>query len=181
MSGLTILLLLIAGACLASVNRDESPLSLSISIPSSPDGNHLLDDGRIPHFHVILLNRSDTAQKVWAPWSETGFWMLRFEVTDADGNASKVTQKKMEKLSHKLPEVCVLQPRESVVFEVHYANTNAWQNFPEPGPGSPLVSMRAVYEIPSNSATHLNQVWTGEVVSEEMKITIRPWQPERDK
>lgn len=168
-------------AFITAVLAEEPPLSLSISIPSSPSGEHELDDGRIPHFHIILLNSSDRPQRVWAPWSEASDSVLTFEFTNEEGKKWTVRRKFLERVSHQLPEVSVLQPHESLVFNIYYANTNVWENFPKAMPGYPAVAMRAIFEIRSNPGTELNKVWAGKIVSEPLKVTIYPWEPRKDK
>jgi len=164
---------ILATFALAAGSATDARLSLSISIPAK-NGEHVLDPARVPRFHVILSNISDIPQRVWAPWSEASYRTLSFEFKDATGKAWKAQPKEWESVSHKLPEVCILQPGESLVFEIDYTNANAWENFPKAAPDDSQISMQATYEIRSDPAPEVNRVWTGKVVSKPLKIAIHP-------
>jgi hypothetical protein len=151
-------------------NARASALSLSISIPSSPDGEHILDPHHIQHFHVVLSNAANEPQRVWAPWSESNDRTLAFEFIGPDGIERKVRRKVQQHVSRKLPEATVLQPRESLVFNIDYTDPNAWMGFPQPMVGLPSVQMRAVFEIQNGQ----DGVWNGRIYSEPVAVKCLP-------
>lgn len=172
MKTLSLALLFLLACHVMPLHAESSALKLSISVPSSPTGEHVLDPARISHFHVILSNSSDKPQRVWAPWSESGCAMLSFVLTDVNGKASQVKRREIVRVSHPLSEACVLRPEESLVIDVYFADSDAWEGFPVGRVAT--LSMRAVFEARPDPATEISKVWTGKVISEALMITILP-------
>src|SRR5436190_13924773 len=129
---------------------ERAPLTLSIAIPSSGDGLHLLDQARTPHFHVILSNNLDKPLRIWSPWNREGYGMLSFEFTNDSGERSKCKKKDVTRVSRELAQTYVLQPHENLVLDVNFAKVKIWEGFPAAKPGLPPVSMQAILEIPGN-------------------------------
>jgi hypothetical protein len=103
--------------------------------------------------------------------------MLIMEFTDRGGKTWQVKPRRPERVSYKLPDVCILPPKECLVLEIDYANPKVWENFPKSSQGNGPVRMRVVFEIYRDPGTELNKIWTGKVVSEPINITIHPWVP----
>ncbi len=173
----TLLLFLLGSTLSLTVLAESSSLSLAISLPALQNGTRALDQARTASFFVILSNGSDRPQRIWAPWSDLGSATLSLETTDQTGKTRSVKRAEGRSLSHKLSEFCILKPRESLIFEVHHADTNAWENFPKAGQGLTPISMRAVFEVRTNTATDLHGIWTGKIYSESLRVTIYPWEP----
>ena len=156
-----------------SLHADNVPLLLSIAIPESETGERILDPVHNPHFHVVLSNVCDKAQRIRVPWSDLGQQALSFEFTDKEGKKWKAAVKERSTVSRRLSEFCVLQPRESLVFDVFYTDADAWDGFPRPK-GPQQVSMRAIFEIPPDPGTEHNKLWTGKAVSDILRVKINP-------
>ena len=151
----------------------SEPLSLAVSIPAR-NGEHILDSAHNPRFYVILSNTTNYPQRVWAPWSQASYRALSFEFKEKDGKTWKATPKEWEGVSHKLPEICELQPGECIVFEIDYSNKNAWENFPTPIANDSQISIQAVFENAPETTHDKHQVWSGKIVSRSLTVTIRP-------
>jgi hypothetical protein len=89
-------------ATVAMAQAADSPLSLSIAVPPSEKGEHILDPSKLgSHFHVILSNRSDKPLKLWAPWTGPSHRCLSFEFTDEQGEKSKAEWEEYKDVSQK--------------------------------------------------------------------------------
>jgi hypothetical protein len=168
-----------------AIRADEATLSVSLVVPQDHGERRLTylnsEWGRAAHFHVVVSNRSDKPQNIWkeegCSW---GYWALSFEFTDDTGK-QWVVKKRGAAFPMNRPGHLILEPHENFVYEVYFADTNIWEDFPRPDKGSKvLVSMRAIFEIrestesaPPGFPSHPSRgVWTGRVVSEPRRITF---------
>ena len=164
-------MILLAGGL--SAPAADQPLSLSIAIPPSESGEYNLDPSRVPHFYVIIRNRSDNPVKVWAPRSLENHRALSFEFTDENGKKSKAEWEEEEKsVGYRLPDVCNLRPGESLVLEVPYTENSRWKVWPKIAGHLPTVKMQAVFETDPKAASR--GVWVGKLVSEPLTVTFFP-------
>ena len=66
-----------------------------------------------------------------------------------------------------------MEPDESLVYEIRFADPDIWKDFPKPDRGSKsIVSVRAVFEIASTPESLKNGVWTGRAVSAPPQLTF---------
>ena len=172
MKRLVLAVLLVAGSLTESAPAADQPLTLSIAIPPSESGEYHLDPSRVPHFYVILRNRSDNPVKVWAPWTDANNHSLSFEFTDEKGKQSKTQWEAQESVSYKLPDVCNLRPGENLVIEVSYTENSRWKGWPKIAGHLPTVKMQALFE--NRRGAEARGVWVGKLVSEPLTVTFFP-------
>ncbi|MBI2948754.1 MAG: hypothetical protein HYY23_14035 [Verrucomicrobia bacterium] len=174
----TIMLITITSACV--VSADDPAISVSIITPQLGHGERRItyrnsgtEWDRTAHFHAIVSNRSDKPQKIWQEWCSWGYWALSFEFTDKSGKQWTAKKRSMKPFTMNAPAFWVLEPQESIVLEVYFADPGIWEGFPLPEEGSKVVgSMRAVFEIRSTPESAKHVVWTGRVISEARRITF---------
>jgi hypothetical protein len=119
-----------------------------------------------------VSNGSNTSQKIWQEFFARGYFVLTFEFTDQTGKTF-TAKKKGRGWSTNPPARWVLEPGESIVYEIYFADSNTWTGFPNPAEGEKVVvSMRTVFEIPPTDDSAQLGVWAGRVVSEAQKITF---------
>lgn len=172
--------LILTITAVAVVRADDPAISVAISIPQLSHGerrvayrNSGTDWDRGAHFHAIVSNRSDKPQKIWQEWCSWGYTALSFEFTDESGKKWTAKKRGMKPFTMNAPRFWVLEPQESIVLEVYFADSDVWEDFPKPDGGSKsVVSMRAVFEIGSTPESVKHGVWTGRSVSETRQITF---------
>ena len=152
----------------------NAPLTLVISIPVREGDYHSLQPRRSSTFYVILSNTSNVPQRVWAPWGNLKHVPLHFEIQDSKGKQWKATPNISYGVSQRLPETSELRSGESLVFDIDYSNTNAWNDFPRAAPPEFPLSMRAVYDNRSGQSPEGQPMWTGSVSSKTISVIIRP-------
>jgi hypothetical protein len=96
---------------------------------------------------------------------------LTFELTDEAGKSWTVKKKDREWTKNS-PDWWSLEPRENLVLDVDFADSDAWEGFPRPVNGSQVVSVRAVYEIKPDKFSKEYGVWTGKITSDAKKLTF---------
>ncbi|MCI0539586.1 MAG: hypothetical protein L0Z50_30620 [Verrucomicrobiales bacterium] len=174
----TIMILTISSASV--VGADDPAISVAIVVPR--DGGHgerrvtYRNSGtewdRAAHFHAIVSNRSEKPQRIWQEGCSWGYFALSFEFTDEAGKKWEA-KKGMTPFVMNRPAYWSLEPSESTVLEVYFADPDIWKDFPRPDNGSKVVvSMRAIFEIRSTPESTKHDVWTGRVVSEARRITF---------
>jgi hypothetical protein len=170
------LMLLVAAAAmpLLAETSTNQPLTLAVSIPLRDAGHYSLERGKTSKFFVTLSNTSNVPQRVWAPWGNLKHVPLHFELKDSKGKQWKATPNISYGVSQKLPGTSELQPGESLIFDIDYSNTNAWNGFPRVAPPELPLSMRAVYDNRSGQSPEGQRMWTGSVSSKTMSVIIRP-------
>jgi hypothetical protein len=157
-----------------STKAEESPISVSIAIPTESTTNRILFyRNRTNHFHVIVSNTSDKPQRIWQEWCSWGYFGLTFEFTDEHGK-KWVANKKERSWTRNFPDWWILEPHESLVMDVHFGDSDIWQGFPKVGDTPQIVTMRAVLEFKPDDESRKNGIWTGRVVSPT--ITVKFYQ-----
>jgi len=154
------------------LRAEEAPVSIAIAFPAMGGGQrNIMHGGGNTYFHVVVSNDSATPQRVWQEWCSWGYFGLKFEITDEQGNKS-LAQKKLRPWEKNFPAFWTLQPRENLVIEVHCADANIWQGFPWPAKGTQTVTMQAIFEFAPDRESRENGVWTGRVVSKADKFVF---------
>jgi hypothetical protein len=162
---------------------EENTLALSIAIPALAANNERSVPAydRNSHFPVILTNTSDKPQLIVTPWNSWGDHALSFEITD---KASKTSVARTVPLDYtkNILQWWTLQPQESLVLDVYFADPNKWEGFPHPAHygDSEAVTIRAIFEF--NVATRkplAEGLWTGRVVSKSQPIVFYNRLPEK--
>jgi hypothetical protein len=126
---------------------------------------------------VIVSNASEKPQRIWQEPFSWGYWALSFEFTDESGKKWTAKKRGMKPFTMNKLVYWLLDPHESLVYEVYFADSDTWEGFPVLQAGiSAVVSVRAVFETRSTPESIAHGVWTGRVVSEPRRI--RFWRPE---
>ena len=173
------LLLIILAAVTGSVEfarAGDAAMSISIAVPVLEPGadRFVVAFDRTSHFPVIVTNTSDKPQRIVTESNSWGDHGLSFELTDKSGKKT-LAQRVSMVYEKNLPHWWVLQPRESVVFDVCFADTAKWEGFPHPARygDSEAVTLRAIFEYnPGVSAPLADGVWTGRVFSAPLRIVF---------
>ena len=98
---------------------------------------------------------------------------MSFEFTDQSGK-EWVVKKKLRAWSKNYPDYVTLEPQESLVLDVYFANAAIWDGFPYPAGavGEPFT-MAAVFEAKPDDSSRKYSVWTGRAVSKAQKYVFR--------
>lgn len=172
---------------LLSVNHpvlaEDNTVALSIAIPALEPGNErsVVAFDRNSHFPVILTNTSKKPQRIVTPWDSWGDHALTFEITDSSGRKSVARTVSFDHPKNVL-HWWMLQPKESVVFDVYFADSSKWAGFPYPPHygGSETVTMRAVFEFKPAVRKPLNEgLWTGRVFSKPGQVVFYNRMPDK--
>jgi len=151
---------------------EKSPISISVAIPTSRDGERAVTDyGHDAHFHVVIANVSNKPQRIWQEWCSWGYFGLRFEFTDEKGK-KWFAEKKPRDWIKNYPDWWTLAPYESLVLNVYFGDSEIWQGFPFPERMSQIVTMRAILEFKADDDSRKLNIWTGRVASKEEKFTF---------
>jgi hypothetical protein len=172
MKRLALALLLIARSLAEAAPAADQTLTLSIAIPPTESGEYNLYPSKVPHFYVILSNRSNGPVRVWGPRSLASHRALSFEFTDENGKKSKAEWEEGKSVSYKLPDVCKLWPGERLIIEVPYTENSGWKGWPNISGHLPTVKMQAIFD--SRQGADTNGVWVGKVVSEALVVRFYP-------
>lgn len=166
---------------LAATNSlaEDSPIAVYITIPTD-NGERRIDNveyifqDNAAHFDVIVTNTSDKPQRIWREWCSWGYYGLTFEFTDENGK-KWFACKKGRGWTMNAPDRWTLEPHESMVIEVYFADSKIWQGFPLPSNGSQTVTMQAILEFKPDDEAKQDDVWTGRVVSKAEKVIFSHW------
>ncbi len=125
------------------------------------------------HFPVILTNTSDKPQRIVTEGNSWGDHALSFELTD-DSGKKFTAQRVVPDYAKNMLHWWILSPKEDLVLDVYFADSDRWQNFPLPvGYGhSQTVTMRAVFEVKSNEVPASAGLWVGHIVSQPVKYVF---------
>jgi len=158
----------------------DSLFALSISIPLGRDGiRHLQQQTPPPsRFQVVISNTTDKIQRVWSESCSWGYAALSFELTDETGKIT-LAKKRDVVWTVNFPKWHSLDPGKSLGLDVKFADTNLWMGFPRPEHRERTVSMRAVFATRPDGESRTHGVWAGCIVSDALKVTVHPWQPEK--
>jgi len=173
-----ILIILFAlASVIVNATAGSLPIGISLAIPTH-NGMREIENTEyqrhIPHFPVIIANSSDSQQRLWREWCSWGYFGLTFEFTDESGK-KWIAKKEEQVWTKNFPDWWTLEPHESLVIDVNFADTNTWVGFPSPTNGSQTVTMQAILEFKPNDVTRQYGIWTGRVVSKAEKVTFYHW------
>ena len=134
-----------------------------------PEGGNVSARDDHSHFHVIIENVSDRAQKIIDESNSWGYSTLRFEYPSPDGQKQEM-QKLQRAWSKNFQSITTLQPGEMMVRDV-YLNDAIWSNLPVPkNRGANVnVHLQAIFEQQPESGI---DVWQGHITSPEAAITF---------
>jgi hypothetical protein len=158
------------------VRADDNSIALSIAVPALDSGNErsVVAFDRNSHFPVILTNTSDKPQRIVTPWNSWGDHALSFEITDRSGKKSVARAVAVDYTKNTL-HWWTLQPQESVVFDVYFADSNKWEGFPHPihYGDSETVTMRAIFQFgPVTQKAPEDGLWAGRVYSKPEQVVF---------
>jgi hypothetical protein len=158
-------------------------ISLSIAVPAVTPGVEravpVFD--RNSHFHVTLSNISKEPQKIVTDGNSWGYEALTFEITDKSGRKS-VARRVATDFSKNTMTWWLLQPQESVILDVYFADPQKWESFPrlERYGQSEAVTIRAIFEFArAERKPSPDGLWTGRVVSEPEELVFENRMSER--
>jgi len=155
-----------------TTNAEESPISVSIAIPTERSTNRILYyRDKTTHFHVIVSNISDKPQRIWHEGCSWGYYGLSFEFADEHGK-KWTANKKQKPWRRNFPDWWILEPHESFVLDVHFGDSVIWEGFPKIGENPQTVTMRAVFEFKPDDESEKNGIWTGRVFSQTNTVTF---------
>jgi len=154
---------------------EDAAMSISIAVPALDPGaeRSVVAFDLTSHFHVILTNTSDKPQRIVTESNSWGGHALSFELTDDSGK--KFTARRVEPdYGKNMLHWWILNPQESMVVDVYFADSDRWQNFPHSvGYGnSQTVTMRAVFEVKSDEVPASAGLWVGHIVSPPAKYVF---------
>jgi len=184
-SRLIFIRLLSALAFLAAATAFAASANSEISVSIAAPGLYPDTDGFIPahdrnsHFHVILTNISKKTQRIITDGNSSGDKTLSFEIIDKSpetATARRVAGEYAKNMAH----WWVLQPEESVVIDVCFADPAKWEGFHAAHYGdSEIVTMRAIFEVPeSEKNAYGNDQWAGRVSSKPGKFAFYNYIPD---
>jgi hypothetical protein len=167
--------LLIAMAIASTAAAAEPGLEVSIAVSKMDNGERVLRYSAKdkPHFDVVVTNISNQPQRIWREWCSWGYFDLDFELTDQGGKTWKA-KKKPANWTRNFPSYQILEPHDSLVIEVEFANPDTWEGFPHLTGDSQTLKMRAFFEIHPDEETKKFSVWTGRVTSQFEDYTFHP-------
>ena len=162
---------------------EDNNIALSIAVPALAYNNErsVVAFDQNGHFPVILTNTSDKPQRIVTPWNSWGDHALSFEITDSSGKKSVARAVSVEYAKNML-HWWIVQPRESVVFDVYFADTKKWEGFPHPVHygNSEAVTMRAIFEFrPVTLEPPMDGLWAGRVFSKPVQVVFYNRVPEK--
>ena len=155
----------------------NTTLTVAIAIPQNSNGERTIDyslDNALgysvhsPHFHVIISNASDKQQRIWREWCSWGYYALSFEITDQNGK-KWIASKKPRGWDKNYPDFWTIEPHESLVLDVEFAETGTWDGFPR---SNGTFTIRAVFEVQPDEDSLKHSVWTGRAVSNADKYVF---------
>ena len=150
---------------------EDSPISVSIAIPTGSGERGIEYRDRAAHFHVIVSNTSEKPQRIWKEWCSWGYFGLTFEITGPTAS-KRIAEKKLRDWTVNYPSWWTLDPLESMVIDVYFGDSEKWQGFPSPEAGPWTVTMQAVFEFKPDEEARKYDVWTGRVTSRPEKLTF---------
>ena len=165
------------------VQAADNSIALAIAIPAlDPDNERsVVAFDRNSHFPVVLTNTSHKPQRIVTPWNSWGERALSFQITDRSGKKS-VARAVAVTYEKNMLHWWILQPQESVVFDVYFADTNKWEGFPHPvhyGDSKP-VTIRAIFEFsPDGQTPPRTGLWAGRVLSKPQPVVFYNRMPEK--
>ena len=163
--------ILAAMFAVAAVQGADSPLSVTVSVPTRDGDRWLLLHEKSAHFHVIVSNTSGKPQRIWKERCSWGYYSLTFELTDDAGKKS-VAKKKPASFSKNSPDWWSLEPGESLVLDVYFSDPEIWEGFPRPVNSSRIVTLRAIFEIEPDKFSTEHSIWTGRISSDPKVLTF---------
>src|SRR5262245_53882227 len=125
-----LLLFVAAMTAIAADAAEDATISVSISVPSERNGARGVQHwDRASHFHVIASNLSDQPQRIWQEPFSWGYWALSFEFNDESGKKWTAKKRGMKPFTMNKAAYWLLEPHESLVYEVYFADSDIWEGF----------------------------------------------------
>jgi hypothetical protein len=151
--------------------QNKVPFELIIVMPltsgiEKPIGKEF---GKRPNFHILLKNISDKPQKIWSEWCSWGYSNLSFELT-LDGKKF-IVKKTPIGWRRNVPADLTILPHEYMVFDIYISDE--WENFPKVDKKT-IAEIRVRYKIVGDREAKEYGVWTGEICSQTLQVTVYP-------
>jgi hypothetical protein len=160
------LLLLVGLACSARAQADSS-LKLSI-VPERSHEKMGASVRTVTPFYVVAVNQSNKPIRVWREWCSWGYYALSLEAKLPDGTVVPITKKGVVVWTKNYPDHFIILPGEYFVMPVKLKDE--WEGFHAK---EEKVFLRAHYKIVSEEYAAKEGVWTGEVISPWIEVTLR--------
>lgn len=148
----------------------EAPFSVAI-VPG--EGGVLTMGHNARDFYVVLTNTSNETQKTWEYWNSLGYQTISFQITMPNGQKSLV-MRVPEDFARDFASTFAVPPGEHEVFVIRFDRN--WQEDPPiPDRVEIPITIKAIYDVPSSSATAQHKVWTGHVESHSYQFPLYQW------
>jgi hypothetical protein len=154
--------------------RAAGGLSIIIVAPKDKDGTPAIQ--RAGKFQVFLTNDSDKSIRLWSDECQLGHDVLSFRIED-DGKTSPMSKREVspEAWKNHQPATITIEPGETVTWDVGLADffwgERMWKGVPEPNTGK-LLTLTAVLEINTSDPAKELGVWTGQIASKPIRISV---------
>ncbi|MFK7912030.1 MAG: hypothetical protein AB8F34_15725 [Akkermansiaceae bacterium] len=120
-------------------------------------------------FYVVLHNQSGKDQKVWRDWSPWGYDNLSFTAHVGDGEEVRVTRLP-NNWDKSYPDAALVKAGSCYVFEIHLAG-KTWKGYKEIG--AKPFKLSVVFKVTATAESKEKGVWTGELKSSPIQVTLR--------
>jgi hypothetical protein len=168
-----VLLIVACSVGAADLRAAEPPFSISIADPGRP--RPFEDRSEASHFHVVIRNISNEAQRIWQERNSWGYYSLSFELADASGKRWVASKRKDMRWSVNGPGFENLGPGEVAVLEVYFGNGEVWEGFPLQKGKHERVQLKAIFEVGESPESKEYRVWTGHIESKPIEVQFVRW------
>lgn len=176
-----------AALSLAGPKVEELGLTVELAIPvctmrgELPDARTIQYGGRDfysefregSHFHAVVTNVSGKPLRLWRKWCSWGYDNLKLEMIGSDGEVIPLSRKS-KVWTHNVPDYSPVESGEHYVVDIRFAPEH-WKKphleLVKPAADG-TIGLRAVYEIEPDAQTEKDGVWTGRVVSKELRVLV---------
>ena len=177
----------LAGWGLAGPKTEEPGFSVDLSVPvctmrgERPDARDIMYGGRDRYngwkegsnFHAVVTNASGKPLRLWREWCRWGYNTLKLEMIGSDGEVIPCFRAGMT-WTFDVPDYSPVAPGEHFVFDIDF-EPKEWEKphleLVKPAADG-TIGLRAVFEIKPDAESEKHGVWTGRVVSRELRVVI---------
>jgi ankyrin repeat protein len=154
--------------------RDANPAALSVVIDTHKNASGVPTINRDGKFRVVFTNRSEKPIRLWDEDCQPGYETLSFRVEGGNDPPSRMYKRppRASDWKNNPPKTITIQPGATfarfVTPSAMWAD-RVWIGTPEPNTGQ-KPTLTAVFEIKATPAAREQEVWTGLVTSEPIRV-----------